>query len=350
MVLSCRRAVRRRRRVGLDDHVLAVGDDAPLALADMGDVAPGPAVEEVGIAVLGDRPEGVLARTTLQVVLAGPAVQRVVAGTAVDRVGTAATAKRVGAAVAEELIRAVAAADSVVPGLAVDDVEAAAAGDLVVPLAGVDHVRPAVAVDRVVAAEAVDQVRAGRTDDRVVARRAADDRGRCRRRQCQCDDDERDRDESLPTHCLPPQVVDDVPHARRRPSEGGLEGVKHRYDVGKRIERRLALRPAYAGCTRLSPSRSMMKRMGKRLRWMALGGLLTLVLVCGGAVAAIAAGGPRQLADYFFGPHLARAEFVLVMNGGQVHDFRIDRTAVSTARPGARRDRSSFASWTAPSS
>jgi hypothetical protein len=71
--------------------------------------------------------------------------------------------------------------------------------------------------------------------------------------------------------------------------------------------------------------------MSKRLRWMALGGLLTLVLMAGGAVAAIAAGGPRQLADFFFGPHLARAEVVLVMNGGQVHDFRIDRGRLNRA-------------------
>jgi hypothetical protein len=65
--------------------------------------------------------------------------------------------------------------------------------------------------------------------------------------------------------------------------------------------------------------------MSKRLRWMALGGLLTLAILGSAAIAAVAVGGPRALGDFFFGPHLARAEVVLVMNGGQVHDYRVDR-------------------------
>jgi hypothetical protein len=64
--------------------------------------------------------------------------------------------------------------------------------------------------------------------------------------------------------------------------------------------------------------------MSKRLRWMALGGLITLVLVAGGAFAAVKAGGLRQMADFLLGPRLARAEFVLV-SGGQVQDYRVDR-------------------------
>jgi hypothetical protein len=56
---------------------------------------------------------------------------------------------------------------------------------------------------------------------------------------------------------------------------------------------------------------------------MALGGLLTLLLVGGGALAAgrIA---PGRLGDFFFGPRMVRAEAVLMIDG-QIHDFRIDR-------------------------
>jgi hypothetical protein len=78
--------------------------------------------------------------------------------------------------------------------------------------------------------------------------------------------------------------------------------------------------------------------MSTRLRWMALGGLLTLALAGGAAIAAVSVGGPRQLADFFFGPHLARAEVVIVMNGGQVHDYRIDRgrlTRLPARTPGS---------------
>ena len=56
---------------------------------------------------------------------------------------------------------------------------------------------------------------------------------------------------------------------------------------------------------------------------MALGGLLTLLIVGAGALASgrIA---PGRLGDFFFGPRMVRAEAVLIIDG-QIHDFRIDR-------------------------
>jgi hypothetical protein len=65
--------------------------------------------------------------------------------------------------------------------------------------------------------------------------------------------------------------------------------------------------------------------MGKRMRWIALGVLIGVLVAGAGTLAAARLVGPRGLADFFFGPHLARAEVILVLNGGQVHDFRIDR-------------------------
>lgn len=65
----------------------------------------------------------------------------------------------------------------------------------------------------------------------------------------------------------------------------------------------------------------------KKLRWMLAGALCTLVLVAGGSAAAIHAFGPRSLGDFFFGPHLARAEIVLVQNQA-VQDWRVDRGRV----------------------
>jgi hypothetical protein len=72
--------------------------------------------------------------------------------------------------------------------------------------------------------------------------------------------------------------------------------------------------------------------MWLRVRWMALGGLVTLLIVGAGALAAgrIA---PGRLGDFFFGPRLARAEVVLVING-QAHDFRIDRGRLKSAPRG----------------
>ena len=64
--------------------------------------------------------------------------------------------------------------------------------------------------------------------------------------------------------------------------------------------------------------------MGIRLRWLAIGALIGLVLAGAATLAAATFVGPRQLADFLFGPRMARAEVVLVLNG-QVHDFRVDR-------------------------
>ncbi len=65
----------------------------------------------------------------------------------------------------------------------------------------------------------------------------------------------------------------------------------------------------------------------KNLRWMLAGGLSALVLVAGASAAALHAFGPRSLGDFFFGPHLARAELVLVQNQA-VQDWRVDRGRV----------------------
>lgn len=73
--------------------------------------------------------------------------------------------------------------------------------------------------------------------------------------------------------------------------------------------------------------------MAKRIRWMVLGGVLTLGVVAGGAFGAMQLGYARPLGDFFFGPHLARAEIVLVQKG-VVHDYRIDRGKVKSIRGG----------------
>jgi hypothetical protein len=67
-----------------------------------------------------------------------------------------------------------------------------------------------------------------------------------------------------------------------------------------------------------------LEAMAQRLRWMAIGGLITLVLAAGAAVGAVTVGAPKQLADLLLGPRLARLEAVVVQ-GGQVHDYRVDR-------------------------
>ena len=68
-------------------------------------------------------------------------------------------------------------------------------------------------------------------------------------------------------------------------------------------------------------------------RWLALG-VAVLVLAAGGATAAaVLPGGPeRDLGAYFFGPGMARAEVVMVVNG-VIHDFRIDQGRVRGVRP-----------------
>ena len=71
--------------------------------------------------------------------------------------------------------------------------------------------------------------------------------------------------------------------------------------------------------------------MAKRMRWMILGGVLTLVSVAGGAFGAMQLKGGKPLGDVFFGPNLARAEVVLVQKG-QVQDYRIDRGRVKSIR------------------
>lgn len=71
--------------------------------------------------------------------------------------------------------------------------------------------------------------------------------------------------------------------------------------------------------------------MAMRLRWMVLGGVLTLAVLAGGAFGAMQLGYARPLGDFFFGPHLARAEVVLVQKG-EVHDYRIDRGKVKSIR------------------
>ena len=60
--------------------------------------------------------------------------------------------------------------------------------------------------------------------------------------------------------------------------------------------------------------------MLQRIRWMALGGLLTLLLVAGGSLAALRVGPGKGLGDFFFGPRLVRAE-ILLSDG----DYRVDR-------------------------
>lgn len=71
--------------------------------------------------------------------------------------------------------------------------------------------------------------------------------------------------------------------------------------------------------------------MAKRVRWMALGGMLVLALVAGGAFGAAKLGRAKSLGEFFFGPRFARAEIVLVQNK-QVHDYRVDRGRVKSIR------------------
>lgn len=73
--------------------------------------------------------------------------------------------------------------------------------------------------------------------------------------------------------------------------------------------------------------------MAKRLRWMALGGMLTLALVAGGAFGAAKIARAKSLGDFFFGPRFARGEIVLVQDR-QVHDYRVDRGHVKSIRSG----------------
>jgi hypothetical protein len=74
--------------------------------------------------------------------------------------------------------------------------------------------------------------------------------------------------------------------------------------------------------------------MAKRLRWMVLGGALTLVILAGGAFGAMRLTTGKSLGDFFFGPKMARAEVVIVQSGGEVHDYRIDRGRVKSIRGG----------------
>ena len=63
---------------------------------------------------------------------------------------------------------------------------------------------------------------------------------------------------------------------------------------------------------------------------------MLLVLGAGGATAAVVLPPGADRADlgaYFFGPQMARAEVVLVVNG-VVHDYRIDQGRVRGVRPG----------------
>ena len=69
--------------------------------------------------------------------------------------------------------------------------------------------------------------------------------------------------------------------------------------------------------------------MAQRMRWMALGSLLTLAILASGALAAMRMGPGKPLGDFFFGPRLARAEIVLVQNK-QVRDYRVDRGRVKS--------------------
>jgi hypothetical protein len=73
--------------------------------------------------------------------------------------------------------------------------------------------------------------------------------------------------------------------------------------------------------------------MAQRIRWMALGGALTLALATAGALAATRVGPGKTLGDFFFGPRFARAEIVLVQNK-QVHDYRVDRGKLKSTPKG----------------
>ena len=76
-----------------------------------------------------------------------------------------------------------------------------------------------------------------------------------------------------------------------------------------------------------------MRRM--RTRSKALWAVAALLLV--NAVLLAAQPGlalPGSLGDYFFGPKLVRAE-VLMVDGGGLHDFRIDRGAIRAKAPGS---------------
>jgi hypothetical protein len=67
----------------------------------------------------------------------------------------------------------------------------------------------------------------------------------------------------------------------------------------------------------------MISSMVQRIRWMAVGGLVTLLVVGAGAFAAVRVA-PGRLGDFFFGPRMVRSEAVLLIDG-QLKDFRIDR-------------------------
>ena len=66
-------------------------------------------------------------------------------------------------------------------------------------------------------------------------------------------------------------------------------------------------------------------------RWVALLMAPAIVAAASAASAARIGPGPGRLGDYFFGPKLARAEFVMVEDG-IVHDYRIDRGRIRNAR------------------
>ena len=66
---------------------------------------------------------------------------------------------------------------------------------------------------------------------------------------------------------------------------------------------------------------------------------LLATTAAGAAVAALAlvqsgAAGPGSLGAFFFGPKLVRAEVVLV-DGGRVHDYRVDRGRIRSVSPGS---------------
>ena len=69
--------------------------------------------------------------------------------------------------------------------------------------------------------------------------------------------------------------------------------------------------------------------MKRRRRWLVGIGALAALLTLNAALW-LAQGGlalPGSLAQYFFGPHLVRAE-VILKDGGVLHDFRLDRGRV----------------------
>ncbi len=78
----------------------------------------------------------------------------------------------------------------------------------------------------------------------------------------------------------------------------------------------------------------MISSMLQRIRWMAVGGVVTLLIVGVSALAAVRVG-PGKLGDFFLGPRMVRSEAVLLIDG-QLKDFRIDRGKLkSPARNGS---------------